>query len=252
MPVAQMQFVETPLLIERGFHLETQRPETGRQIRQFSSIPEDPASHCLMGLGPRHAAEEIQELAHHAVSIVAATEVLETLLKLQQVLEFPDQFVPVQSDAGFRTDNTDPVRRSAEKISGQIPLLLEICLRLSLLDPEQRGLGDIDMTVMDELRHLPKEKRQQQSSDMASVHIRIRHNDDPMIPELGQVEIGAAHACTDSRNHGDDFLVAQHFVESGFFDIEDLALDRKNRLKSPVPTLLRGPSRRIPFDDEDL
>ena len=63
-------------------------------------------------------------------------------------------------------------------------LIFKITLVLALLDLIQRWLGDVDVTALDQLRHLTIEEGQQQGSNMCSVHVRIRHDDDAVITQL--------------------------------------------------------------------
>jgi hypothetical protein len=45
------------------------------------------------------------------------------------------------------------------------------------------------------------------------------------------------------RDHRLDLVAAQHLVEAGLLDIEDLALDRQDRLEAPIAPLLgRSPA----------
>ena len=48
----------------------------------------------------------------------------------------------------------------------------------------ERRHGDIDMPLVDQLRHEPVEQGEEQGGDMGPVHIRIRHDDDLVIAEL--------------------------------------------------------------------
>ena len=54
------------------------------------------------------------------------------------------------------------------------------------------------------------------------------------------------------RDHRLDFVAAQHLVEAGFLDVEDLALDRQDRLEAAIAPLLRRAACRLTLDDVDL
>ena len=47
-----------------------------------------------------------------------------------------------------------------------------------------------------------------------------------------------------------NFLVAQHLVVARFFDVEDFALERQDRLVAAVAALLGGAACRFSLDDE--
>ena len=61
------------------------------------------------------------------------------------------------------------VQRGLQQILGQLRIILDVLLLLALFDFVQRRLGDVDMAALDQLRHLPVEKRQQQRADMRAV-----------------------------------------------------------------------------------
>ena len=54
------------------------------------------------------------------------------------------------------------------------------------------------------------------------------------------------------RDHRLDLVAAQHLVEAGLLDVQDLALDRQDRLEAPVAPLLRRPAGGLALDDVDL
>ena len=68
---------------------------------------------------------------------------------------------------------------------------------------------------------------------MGSVDIGVRHADDAVIPQLGQVKL-IAKAAAESRDHVFDFGVKQGFVDAGLFDIQYLAAQGHDGLKVPV------------------
>ena len=54
------------------------------------------------------------------------------------------------------------------------------------------------------------------------------------------------------RDHRLDLVAAQHLVEARLLDVEDLALDRQDRLEAPVAPLLGRAAGRLALDDVDL
>ena len=61
-----------------------------------------------------------------------------------------------------------------------------------------------------------------------------------------------ADAAAERRDHRPDLVAAEHLVETRLLDVEDLALDRQDRLEAPVAALLRRAAGRLAFDDVDL
>src|SRR5262249_53202878 len=61
---------------------------------------------------------------------------------------------------------------------------------------------------------------------------------------------------TDPRSergdHGADLFVPEHLVVTRFFHVEDLALQRQDRLEAAIATLLRGPTCGFALDQIDL
>src|SRR5947207_3876572 len=87
---------------------------------------------------------------------------------------------------------------------------------------------------------------------MAAIDIRVGHDDDAVIARLRRLEILAADAGAERLDQGADLGRGQHFVEAGALDIEDLALQRQDRLKGAVAALLRGAAGAVALDDEEL
>ena len=57
------------------------------------------------------------------------------------------------------------------------------------------------MTLLDQFRHEPVEERKQQSRDMCSVHVGIRHDDDPVVSKFFDIKIfmDTSPECGDHR-----------------------------------------------------
>ena len=54
------------------------------------------------------------------------------------------------------------------------------------------------------------------------------------------------------RNHGADFFVAQHLVVAGLLDVEDLALQRQDRLEAAIAALLGGAACALTLDQVEF
>ena len=61
-----------------------------------------------------------------------------------------------------------------------------------------------------------------------------------------------ADAAAERGDHRLDLVAAEHLVEARFLDVEDLALDRQDRLEAPVAALLRRAAGGLALDDVDL
>src|SRR5439155_11668533 len=125
-------------------------------------------------------------------------------------------------------------------------------LRIAALQPIKRRLGDVEIALLDQLPHLAEEERQQQGADMAAVDIGIGHDDDAVIARLFRFEILAADAGAKRLDQGPDLGRGQHLVEAGALDIEDLPLERQDRLAAPVAALLGGAAGAVALDDEEF
>jgi hypothetical protein len=133
-----------------------------------------------------------------------------------------------------------------------LPFILDVLFVLAFLNPEQGRLGNEDVSAVNQLRHLPVEKRKKQGADMRAIHISVGHDDDLVIAELRRIEIILADPGAERGNHGGDFVVGQHLVIAGLLNVENLAFDRKDGLRAPVAPLLGGSSRGVAFDNEDF
>src|SRR5207302_10863626 len=61
-----------------------------------------------------------------------------------------------------------------------------------------------------------------------------------------------AEAGSESRDEVADLLRRQHLVDSGFFDVEDLAPQRQDGLEPAVAARLRGTASGVALDQEQL
>src|SRR5262249_23014636 len=134
----------------------------------------------------------------------------------------------------------------------ELALVLDIRLRLAALDAEQRRLRDVDVAVIDHRRQLSVEERQQQRPDVRAVDVGVGHDDDAVVAELLDVEVLRAHTAAKRRDHRLDLVAAEHLVEARLLDVQDLALERQDRLEATVASLLRRPAGRLSLDDVEL
>ena len=119
---------------------------------------------------------------------------------------------------------------------------------LALAHLEERRLGDVNVSRLNQRFHLAEEKRQQQRADVRTVHIGIGHDHHPVIARLGDVELFSETAA-DRVDQRLNFLVVEHFVLTDLFDVEQFAADRQNRLEFAVASGFRRTACRITLDD---
>src|SRR5207248_11543532 len=134
----------------------------------------------------------------------------------------------------------------------RLVLILEIALLLAELRLVERRLRDVNMAPLDELGHLPVEEGKEQRADMGAVNVRIGHDDDAVIAQFVGVVFILAEAATERRDERRNLRRRKQLVEARTFDVEDFALERQDRLKLAVPTLLRGAAGGIALDEIEL
>jgi hypothetical protein len=134
----------------------------------------------------------------------------------------------------------------------QFQVIFDVGFLLAFLHLVQRRLRNVDVPALDQNGHLPVEEREQQRAYVGSIDVRICHDNDAMISQLIHVEVIAPDAAPQRRYQSADFGGCQHFVEAGFFDVEDFALERQDGLSAPISALLRRAAGRIAFDQEHL
>src|SRR4030095_547074 len=104
--------------------------------------------------------------------------------------------------------------------------------------------------------HEGPDRKQARAALIANQHVLARvdaHKHYLVIAELRQIEAAvftdAAAERADQRRY---FLRRQHLVEARAFDVQNLALQRQDRLKVPVAALLRTAAGALALDDVEL
>ena len=87
---------------------------------------------------------------------------------------------------------------------------------------------------------------------MRAVHVGVGHDDDAVVAQLGDVEVFGADAAAERRDHRLDFVAAEHLVEAGLLDVQNLALERQDGLEPPVAPLLGRAAGRFTLDDVEF
>ena len=94
---------------------------------------------------------------------------------------------------------------------------------------------------------------------MRTVHVCIRHDDDPAVTQLGDIKapfvltiailFRFADARADGGDHRPNLVVFEKLVLARFLDVDELAANRQDRLITPIAPLLGGAACRITFDN---
>ena len=125
-----------------------------------------------------------------------------------------------------------------DQVGVHLGLVLHIAFGPALGDFVERRLGDVEIALLDQLRHLAIEEGQEQGADMGTIDISIGHDDDLVIAQLLVIDLVAADTGAERRDQRADLFRAEHPVKTGPLDIEDLAAQRQHGLVFPVASLL--------------
>ena len=144
------------------------------------------------------------------------------------------------------------LQRQVGEVVLQGRVILDVGFLLALLDLVERRLGDIHMAAGNQLRHLPEEEGEQQGADVGAVHVRVGHDDDAVVAQFFHVVFITADPAAQCGNQSAYLLRGEHLVEAGFLHVENLTLQRQDRLVLPVAALLGGAARGITLHDVEL
>ena len=128
-----------------------------------------------------------------------------------------------------------------QQIVVELKIILDVLLLLTLLDLVERRLRNINVASLDQLRHLPIKEGQKQCANVRAVNVRIGHDDDAVIAKLIRIVIIPTNPTPHGRNQRADLIGRDHAIEAGALDIQNLAFQRQDGLRSPIPPLLGGP-----------
>jgi hypothetical protein len=97
------------------------------------------------------------------------------------------------------------LQRDPHQVGVELVAVLQVLLVLAELHLVERRLGDVDVAALDQLGHLPEQEGQQQRPDVRAVDVGVGHDDDPVVAQLGDVEVVAAGALADAgAERGDE------------------------------------------------
>jgi len=112
------------------------------------------------------------------------------------------------------------------------PVLLFSCLYAV-----ERRLGNVQVTLLNEIHHIAEEEGEQQGTDMSAVDVSISHDNDAMVAQFQEVYL-FPDPRTQGGNKSTYLFMSQHPVGRGLLYIQYLALKRQDRLEIAVPSLL--------------
>ena len=98
---------------------------------------------------------------------------------------------------------------------------------------------------------MTEEEGQQERTDVRPIDIRIGHDDDLAVAELGDIEV-ATDAATEGADECADFFEAQDLVDACAFDIENLTFERQDGLCFNISALRGRATRRVAFDNKEF
>ena len=132
-------------------------------------------------------------------------------------------------------------------------LVLQVDVLLAAPRAVERRLRDVEIPVLDELGHLPVEEREKQRADVAAVDVGVGHQDDLVVAELLDVEAAPSPMPQPSAAMSVPISARrEHLVEARALDVQDLPLERQDRLELPVAPLLGRAAGAVSLDDVEL
>src|SRR6202522_977106 len=138
------------------------------------------------------------------------------------------------------------------QLAGEFALVADVAVHLAALHAIERRLRDINISFFDQLAHVAEEKSEQQRANVAAVHVRVGHENNFVIAQLAGVEIILADPGAERGDDAANFLVAEHLVVAGFFDVEDLAIEGQDGLVAAIAAAFGGAAGGFTLDEEDF
>mmetsp|Transcript_7774 Transcript_7774/g.13822 ORF Transcript_7774/g.13822 Transcript_7774/m.13822 type:complete len:231 (+) Transcript_7774:508-1200(+) len=108
------------------------------------------------------------------------------------------------------------------------------------------------MAVGEEVLAVAVEEGEEEGTDVGPIHVRIRKDDDLVVPQVAHVEGLPLDPQTDSCDEVLYLVVLVHPRVVVLLHVQDLATQRQHRLRLPVPGLLGTAAGAVALDDEYL
>ena len=118
------------------------------------------------------------------------------------------------------------------------------------VDTVERRQRHVDVTIFHQRFEVLHEQRAQQRGDVQTIGVRIREDTDLAVAQLAQI----VAVRIDADRHRDivHFLRGQHFIRRDLPGVQDLTLERHDRLIFTIARLLGRSARRVTFDKEQF
>ncbi len=179
--------------------------------------------------------------------------VLDLLLVPGEDQQALDRLLPPQPRAGLRSREVDLLGGLLEDEGLQGLVVEKIALLLLEGDLVEGGLGDVDVGAVDEEIHVAEEEGEEEGADVGTVHVGVGHDDDLVVPEVLEGELLGAETASDGGDQGPNLVVGDELLHPlALLHIQDLSLEGKDGLESPVAALLGRAAGRIPLHDVEL
>src|SRR2546429_552782 len=130
----------------------------------------------------------------------------------------------------------------------QLDIIIDILFAFFSFDLIKRRLCDVNLAGAHQFSHLPKKESEQQGANMRTIDVRVRHDDDPTVAQLRDVEAAFvfavailfrfADARADRSDHRLNLIVLEKLILARFLDVDKLAANWQDRLITPIASLL--------------
>ncbi len=117
------------------------------------------------------------------------------------------------------------------------------------LNPIQGRLGQIDVPLFNQFRHVAVKKGEQQGGYVKAINICITIDKDLAVAQPAVVEL-VTEPCSYATAKILYLLIFSYLVSTGLLHIEDLASQRQNCLIAAISCLFAGAASRIALHNE--
>ena len=197
---------------------------------------------------------------HHAVRVArvqqrlhgksAPLDGLGRLVDLGEQLEKPARLVVVERLA-VRALHGHVVEAEEEETRGHLAVGQHVFDLLLALHLVERRLGEVHVALLNQLRHLAVEEREEERADVGAVHVGIGHDDDLVVADLRDVPL-LREAAADRGDKRADLVVREHAVDARLLHVQHLAAERQDRLRGAVAARRRRAAGGVALHEEQL
>ena len=146
--------------------------------------------------------------------------VLEQESKPRDIFEESPQRLAGQLRASLLHAEANVLGAELDEMTAHCLVVLKVAHLLALAKLVERGLRDVEIALLDQLRHLSIEERQQQSTNVRSIYIGVGHDDHVMVAKFVDVEVVAAfNPAPERRDQRPNLGAGKHFFETRAFDV---------------------------------